>query len=71
MNTSVEFIDLPASRLLMKPVDILSHHRLQLSRPLKFGQLPVRFVWLRIQNQDFLPIKTIKFLRPLHKKSVT
>ena len=70
MNTSVQFIYLPASRLLVKPVNILSDNGGELSCLLQFGQFPVGRIRLRVQTEHPVLIKPVKFLRISQKKGV-
>ena len=63
MYTSVQPKHLSAARLLVKPVNILSDHRLQFSLLLHLSQLLVGCIRLCIQAEHFIMVKTVKFLR--------
>ena len=60
-----------ASGLLMEAVDVLGNDSFEAPLLLPLGQFPVGRIGLRIQNQHLIAVKTIKFLRIPHEKSVT
>ena len=69
MDASVQLKHMFTSRLLMQSVDILCHDRFQLSFFLQLSQLVMCRIGLRIQNEHFIPVEPVKFLRmPLKKR---
>ena len=54
---------LPAPRLLVQPIDVLSDHRLQFPGLFQFGQFDMGGVGLRVQRQHLIFIEAIEFLR--------
>ena len=56
--------------LHQKAVDVLGNDSFEAPLLLPLGQFPVGRIGLRIQNQHLIAVKTIKFLRIHHEKSV-
>ena len=67
---AVELVDGLAAGGLVEAVDVLGNDSFEAPLLLPLGQFPVGRIGLRIQNQHLIAVKTIKFLRIPHEKSV-
>lgn len=68
MHRAVQLIDPLASGHLMKPVDILGHDSVQLTRSLQLRQLPMGRIGLRLRAEQLFPVKPVELLRFPHEK---
>ena len=69
-NSAVQFQDLAASGCLMQPVYILRNDGLKFAFRLQLRQCFVRLIGFCALDQHFIPVKTVKLIRPGNEKAV-